>query len=99
MSKRKKKEILVEAPARSGELELLKDTIGSETVDVFRASEKIGRALSFFMFPAGVLLSLLSLYGILVSPEFSFSDPMLIGALGFLGAINILCGLILLAKS
>lgn len=98
MSKRKKKEIVVEAPARSRELELLKDTTGVETLDVFKASEKIGRALSFLMIPAGALLSLLSLYGILISAEFSFSDPLFIGALGFLGAINIFCGLILLAR-
>jgi len=98
MSKRKKKEIVVEAPARSRELELLKDTTGVETLDVFKASEKIGRALSFLMIPAGALLSLLSLYGILISAEFSFSDPLFVGALGFLGAINIFCGLILLAR-
>lgn len=98
MPKRKKKEIVVEAPARNRELELLKDTTGVETLDVFKASEKIGRALSFLMIPAGALLSLLSLYGILISAEFSFSDPLFIGGLGFLGAINLFCGLILLAR-
>lgn len=99
MPKQKKKEIVVKAPAfGSRELELLKDTTGVEALDVFKASEKIGRVLSFLMIPAGALLSLLSLYGILTSAEFSFSDPLLVGALGFLGAINIFCGLILLAR-
>ena len=98
MPKRKKKEIVVEAPARTRELELLKDTTGVETLDVFKASMKIGRALSFLMIPSGALLSIMSLYGILTTAEFSFSDPLFIGALGFLGAINIFCGLILLAR-
>ncbi|MCW4054878.1 MAG: hypothetical protein NWE84_08200 [Candidatus Bathyarchaeota archaeon] len=99
MPKRKKKEIVAEAPAfGSRELELLKDTTGVETLDVFKASEKIGRALYFLMIPAGALLSLLSVYGILTSTEFSFSNPLFVGALGFLGAVNIFCGLILLAR-
>jgi len=98
MPKRNKKEIVVEAPARTRELELLKDTTGVETLDVFKASKKIGRALSFIMIPSGALLSIMSLYRILTSAEFSFSDPLFIGALGFLGAINIFCGLILLAR-
>ncbi len=99
MSKQKKKKIVVEAPAFGNrELELLKDTIGTESLDVYKVSERIGRALSFLMIPAGVLLSLLSLYGLLISTEFSFFDPMFIGALGLLGALNIFCGLILLAR-
>lgn len=99
MSKRKKKEIVVEAPAfGSREQELIKDTTDVETLDVLKASEKMGRVLSFLMIPVGVLFSLLSLYGILVSAKFSFSDPLFIIALGFLGAINIFCGLILLAR-
>jgi hypothetical protein len=96
---KKKKKIVVETPTfGSQELELLKDTTGVETLDVFKASEKIGKVLSFLMIPAGALLSVLSLYGILVSMEFSFSDPLFVSVLGFFGAINIFCGLILLAR-
>jgi hypothetical protein len=99
MSKRKKKEILVEAPAfGSRELELLKDTTGAETLDVFKASEKIGKILSFLMIPAGVLLSFWSLFWLLISTEFSFSDPVFLILLGFFGALNLLGGLILLAR-
>jgi len=99
MPKRKKKEIVVDAPSFGNrESKLLRDTTGVETLDVFMASRKIGRALSFLMIPSGALLSIMSLYGILTSAEFSFSDPLFIGALGFLGAINIFCGLILLAR-
>lgn len=99
MARRKKKKIVVKAPVSgSGEPELIADTTNFETLDVLKASEKIGRVLSYIMIPIGVLFSLLSLYGILISARFSFSDPLFIGALGFLGVINILCGLILLAR-
>ncbi|NIR86773.1 hypothetical protein GWO13_04055 [Candidatus Bathyarchaeota archaeon] len=97
--KRKKKEIVVAATAlRHREEELLKDTTGFETLEVFKTSAKIGRRLSNLMIAVGALLFLLSLYGILTSAQFLFSSPLFIGALGFLGAINIFCGLLLLAK-
>ena len=97
--KKKRKEIVVAAPGlRHREEELLKDTTEVETRDVFKASAKIGRRLSSLMIVVGALLSLLSVYGILASAQFLSSNPLFIGALGFLGAINIFCGLILLAK-
>lgn len=96
---KKKKELVVEAPAFGNrELELIKNTTDVETLDVFKASEKIGRVLSFLMIPAGAVLSILSLYGLLTQVKFSFSDPLFVVALGFVGAINIFCGLILLAR-
>ena len=97
--KRKRKEIVVASSSfRNRKEELLEDTTGVEAVDVFKMSEKVGRLLSSLIIAVGALLSLFSLYGILTSTPFLFSDPLSIGALGFLGAINILCGLILLAK-
>lgn len=97
--KRKKKEIVVDGPSRRRRVEaLIKDTTGVEAVDVFRICAKIGRCLSGLMIIAGALLSLISMYSILTSAQFLFSDPIFIGVLGFLGAVNILCGLILLAK-
>ena len=97
--KRKRKEIVVAAPSfRRRKKELLEDTTGVEALGVFKISEKVGRLLSSLIIPVGALLSLFSLYGILTSTPFLFSDPLSIGALVFLGAINILCGLILLAK-
>ncbi len=97
--KRKRKEIVVAAPGlrRRGE-ELLKDTTVDEARDVFEASAKIGIHLSSLMIAVGAFLSLLSVYSILTSAQFLFSSPLFIGALGFLGAVNIFCGLILLAK-
>lgn len=97
--KKKRKEIVVTAPAfRRKKGKLLEDTTGVEALDVFKVSGKIGRWLSGLMIMVGALLSILSMYGILTSTEFLFSDPFLIGALGFLGTINIFCGLMLLAK-
>ena len=97
--KRKRKEIVVATPSlRRREEALLKDTTGAEAVDVFKVSTKIGRRLSGLMIIIGASLSLFSVYSILTSAKFLFSDPLFLGALGFLGALNIFCGLILLAK-
>ena len=92
-------EIVVAAPHfRSEKDALLKDTTGAEALDVFKVSEKIGRRLSGLMIVVGALLSILSVVSILTSVEFTFSNPFFVGALGFLGAVNIFCGLMLLAK-
>jgi len=97
--KRKRKEIVVPPPALGGKEEpLLKDTTGVEALDVSRASTKVGKYLSGLMLIVGALLSVFSVYGIITSVHFLFFNPFFIGALGFLGAVNIFCGLILLAK-
>ena len=97
--KRKRNEIVVAAPSFRSEKEaLLKDTTGVEALDVFKVSGKIGRRLSGLMIAVGALLSLLFVVSILTSLEFIFSNPFFVGALGFLGAVNIFCGLMLLAK-
>lgn len=97
--KKKRREIEVAAPAfRPREEELLQDTTGVEALDFFKASAKIGKHLSIAMITVGALLSLLSVYSILTSTWFLFPEPLFLGALGFLGALNTFCGLILLAK-
>ena len=98
--KRKNTNEIVVTPShfRSEKDELLKDTTRAEALNVFKASGKIGRLLSGLMITAGALLSLLSVGSILTSIEFTFSNPLFVGALGFLGAINIFCGLVLLTK-
>ena len=97
--KKKRKEIVVAASSfRRRKEALLVDTTGVEALGVFKASRKLGRFLSILIIAVGVLLSLFSLYGILTSTPFLFSDSLSIGALGFLGVINIICGLILLTK-
>jgi len=97
--KRKRKEIVVPPPSLGGREEpLLRDTTGVEALDISKASMKVGKYLSGLMLIVGALLSVFSVYGIITSVHLLFSDPFFIGALGFLGAINIFCGLILLAK-
>lgn len=96
--KRKKKEIVVAAPTLRHREELLKDTIGAETIKVFKTSAKIGKGLSSLMIAIGALLSLLSVYSIVTTAQFLLSNPLFIIILGFLGVINIFCGLILLTK-
>lgn len=97
--KKEREEIVVAPPAlRPKEEPLLRDTTGVEALDVSKASMKAGKYLSGLMIVVGALLSLFCLYGILISVNLSFSNPFFISALGFLGATNIFCGLILLAK-
>ena len=96
---KKRKEIVVSPPAlKPKEEALLKDTTGVEALDVSKASMKIGKYLAGIMVVVGASLSLFALYDILVSTELLLSSPFFIGIMGFLGAINILCGLVLLAK-
>jgi hypothetical protein len=97
--KRKRKEIVVAPPAlRRKEEALLRDTTGVEALDVSKVSMRIGKYLSDLMIVVGASLSVFSLYSIITSMPFLFSNPFFIGALGFLGAMNIFCGLILLAR-
>jgi len=96
---KKRKEIVVSPPAlKPKEDALLKDTTGVEALDVSKVSMKIGKYLAGIMVVVGASLSLFSLYGILISTELLLSSPLFIGIMGFLGAINIFCGLVLLAK-
>jgi hypothetical protein len=98
-SRKKNKEIAVaDRHFRPQERTLLGDTTGIEALDVFKTAKKIGRLLSSFMIVAGTFFFLLSAISILISIEIVFSSPFFIGALAFLGAMNIFCGLILLAK-
>lgn len=80
--------------------EFLKDTTGSESFSVFRISARFGRLVGRLLAAVGVLSLILSSYVLLYGAAFSFlgsGTPLLI-LLGSLGAINILSGLLLLAK-
>lgn len=100
--KRRKKEILVDASSvsRKRQEELLKDTTRIESYHVFKISTRVGRLLSGLMAAVGVLLFIFSLYILFVDTQFSFQgfEALFSGILGFLGVVNVLCGLILLAK-
>ena len=97
--KRKKEwEISVRAPDYIPKREpIFKDTTGTEALDVFKVSETIGRVLSFVMFAVGIFVTVLAAYSILTSVNMLL-NPLFIGVLGLVGALNILCGLLLLSK-
>ena len=97
--KRKKtKEISVRAPDYIPKREpVFKDTTGTEALDVFKVAESIGRVLSFAMFAIGIFVIILSAYS-LTTVTNMFLAPFFVGILGLVGALNIFCGLLLLAK-
>jgi hypothetical protein len=81
------------------EKKLLKNTIEEERSQVYNVVRKLGSKLSGLMIACGFLVFGFGIY-LLITP----TDPLLsarlniifIGALGFTGGLNILCGLLLL---
>jgi len=79
---------------------LIKDTTVKEKFHVFEVSERISRYLSGLLFATGAISILLSAQyflgaRLLLSLEFK---TLFILALGFIGIINLITGLLLLAK-
>jgi hypothetical protein len=96
--RRKEREISVNAPDYIPKREpIFKDTTGTEALDVFKVAENFGRVLSFAMFAVGIFVVVLSSYSILTAANMLL-NPLFVGVLGLVGAVNILCGLLLLAK-
>ena len=96
--RRRKREISVNAPDYIPKREsILKDTTGTEALDVFKVAETVGRMLSFVMIAVGIFVTVLSAYSILTSINI-FLNTLFVGVLGFIGALNLLCGLLLLSK-
>ncbi len=96
--KKEKKEILVHAPDYIPKREpILKNTTGTEALGVFKLTKHVDRDFAFAMVVVGIFIIVLSAYSNLSSINL-FLNPLFIGVLGFLGAINILCGLLLLSK-
>lgn len=56
--------------------------------------------LSGLMAGVGVLLLVFSLYALFIGKQFSFQgfEALFSGILGLLGVVNVVCGLILLAR-
>ena len=99
--KKKRKEILVDTSLlKRGEEELLKDTTGLESYDIFKVSARFGRLFGRLLAAVGILFLILSLYILSTGAQFLFigSESLFFIFLGFLGAVNILGGLLLLAK-
>lgn len=78
---------------------LLKDTTVKEKFQVFKISKRISRYLSSLLFITGAISILLSAEYILGAHALLFELKMLfILTLGFVGAINLISGLLLLSK-
>lgn len=96
--RKKEREISVSAPDYIPKrAPILKDTTGTEALDVFKVAETVGRVLSFVMVAVGIFVAVLAAYSILTSVNI-FLNPLFVGVLGLVGALNIICGLLLLAK-
>jgi len=96
--RKKNKKIFVRAPDYIPKrAPIFKDTTGTEALDVFKVAGTVNRVLSFVMVVVGIFVIVLSGYNILTSANM-FLNPLFVGVLGLVGAINILCGLLLLAK-
>jgi hypothetical protein len=94
----KKKTISVRAPYYIRKKEqILKDTTGTEALGVFKVAENFDRIFSFAVIAVAIFTIILSAYCSLSSINF-FVNPLFIGTIGFVGAINIICGLMLLSK-
>ncbi len=79
---------------------LVKDTTIKEKVQVFEVSKRISRYLSGLLFATGAVSILLSaeyFLGAEVLVAFELKTLFLI-MLGFIGGVNLVCGLLLLAK-
>jgi len=78
---------------------LLKNTIEEERFKVYNVVRRLGSKLSGLMITCGFLVFMFGIY-LLIAPQ----DPVLsarlhivfAGALGFVGGLNILCGLLVL---
>jgi len=85
---------------KEGEEErLLKNTIEEERLQVYNVVRRLGSKLSGLMITCGFLVFLFGIYLLIEPPDPVLSVRLNIiftGALGFIGGLNILCGLLLL---
>jgi uncharacterized Tic20 family protein len=96
--RKREREISVNAPDYIPKREpILRDTTGTEALDVFKLSSTVGRILSLVMFAVGIFVTVLAAYSLSSSINM-LSTPLFMGVLGLVGALNILCGLLLLSK-
>ncbi|MEM3011419.1 MAG: hypothetical protein QXE76_06370 [Candidatus Bathyarchaeia archaeon] len=78
---------------------LLKNTIKEERLQLSKIVRRLGSKLSGLMITCGSLVFIFGLYLLYAPPEPLLSIRLNIiftGALGFIGGLNILCGLLLL---
>lgn len=85
--------------AEEEERHLLRDTIKKERAQVLGMVRRLGSKLSGLMFACGVLVLGFGVFILLEPPDPILSTRLMllfIGALGFIGGLNILCGMLLL---
>ncbi len=78
---------------------LLKDTVREERQRVSEIVRRLGSKLSGLMLTCGFLVLAFGLYLLFIPPDPVLSPRLSIvfaGSLGFVGGLNILCGLLLL---
>jgi len=81
------------------EEKLLKNTIEKERLQVYDVVRRLGSKLSGLMITCGFLVLVFGIYLLIEPPDPVLSVRLNIiftSALGFLGGLNILCGLLLL---
>lgn len=79
---------------------LVKDTTAKEKVQVFKVSQRISKYLSGLLFATGAISILMSaehFLGARLLLTFELKT-LFLTVLGFIGAVNLACGLLLLAK-
>lgn len=85
--------------AEEGEEKLLKNTISEERFQVSNMVRKLGSKLSGLMITCGFLVAIFGIYLLIEPPDVALSARLnfiFTCALGFVGGLNILCGLLLL---
>lgn len=78
---------------------LLKNTIEEERSQIYNVVRRLGSKLSGLLITCGVLVFIFGIYILIVPPDPVLSARLGIVfacALGFIGGLNILCGLLLL---
>ena len=78
---------------------LLKNTVEEERFQVCNIVRRLGSKLSGLMITCGFLVFVFGIYLLIVPPDPVLSGRLNViftGALGFVGGLNILCGLLLL---
>ena len=96
--RKREREISVNAPDYIPKREsILRDTTGTEALDVFKLSGTVGRILSLVMLAFGIFITVLAAYSLSSSINMLLS-PLFMDVLGVVGGLNILCGLLLLSK-
>lgn len=102
MGRRKKNEIIVSAPSKLNQQSTEKtQTIEKEKIETLDAAQKFGKTFFGLTIAAGVLLLIFSVYLLITGPLTNLPEMRLffIVMLAFLGIVNTVSGLLLMARN